>query len=59
MSFKSAVLEVFQDPEIHKKYPNGMNSVDILHEIRQKYGQDAFPYCTVIDVADQMRETYG
>jgi hypothetical protein len=41
------------------KYPDGLDSADVLAEIRAKFGADAFPLCTVIDVANEMRAFFG
>lgn len=35
-----------------------MDSSEILSTIRRRFG-DVFPYCSVIDVADEMRKFYG
>jgi hypothetical protein len=47
------------DAVVTAKYPEGLSSVDVLTEIRAKHGPTAFPLCTVIDVADEMRSFYG
>lgn len=53
-----AVREVMQDPEMQRKYPQGLNAVDVLTEIRARE-PGAFPLCTVIDVADELQSIYG
>jgi hypothetical protein len=54
-----ACREVMSDAVVTAKYPEGLSSVDVLTEIRAKHGPTAFPLCTVIDVADEMRSFYG
>lgn len=47
------------DATVLARYPKGLNSREILAEIRQKHGSDAFPLVSVIDVANEMRSFYG
>lgn len=54
-----ACREVMRDEAVTARYPKGLNSADVLKEIRAKHGDDAFPLCTVIDVADEMRAFFG
>jgi hypothetical protein len=58
MLFAAAIEDVFTHRDA-AKYPNGMNAGDILTEVRAKYGADAYPYCTIIDVCDEMDAMYG
>lgn len=43
----------------HKPYQDAYAPADILEVIRLEYGADAWPLCTVIDVADEMNEMFG
>lgn len=36
--------------------PRSMTPLEVLTEVQERFG---FPLCTVIDVADEMREFYG
>lgn len=54
-----ACLQVMNDPEVRVKYEDGLlTSGNILDEIRIKH-PDGFPYCTWIDVHDEMDRLYG
>lgn len=59
MTLLDACREVMSDREVTSKYLAGLDAADILTEIRNKHGRDAFALCTVIDVADEMRSFYG
>ena len=59
MTLLDACREVMSDPEVTARYPDGLNSADVLTEIRGKHGADAFPLVSVIDVADEMRSFFG
>lgn len=59
MTLLDACREVMNDPDTKRYYPDGVAPLDILKEIRARHGQDAFEFCTVIDVADEMRAFYG
>lgn len=59
MTLLDACREVMRDPSIKAKYPEGLLSYDVLAEIRMRHGDDAFPLCTVIDVANEMRAFFG
>lgn len=54
-----AIREVMSDPDIRVRYPEGLDSGEVLAEVRTRFGDDAFPYVTVIDVADDLRSFYG
>lgn len=58
MTLLEAVRQVMNDKAIRAKYPAGLSSVDVLREIRIKFGADVYPYCTVIDIADELRRIY-
>jgi hypothetical protein len=58
MTLLDACREVMRDKAVTARYPRGLNAGDVLTEIRAKHA-DAFPLCTVIDVADEMRSFYG
>lgn len=47
------------DPEITDRYPKGLNASEVLREIRVRHGEDAFKYCTVIDVADELKAIFS
>ena len=59
MSLLDACREVMRDESVTARYPRGLNAADVLTEIRRKHGNDAFPLCTVLDVADEMRAFFG
>lgn len=59
MTLMEACIEVMNDRQIALKYPQGMNSGDILTEIRAKHGDDAFAFCSILDVHDEMEKFYG
>lgn len=58
MTLLDACREVMSDPGVRTRYPDGLAPRDILTEIRVKH-PGAFPLCSVIDVADEMRAFYG
>lgn len=58
MTLLDACREVMNDPIVMAKYPRGINSAEMLAEIRVKH-PDAFPLVSVIDVADEMIAFYG
>jgi len=39
-----------------RRYAGGISALDMLKEIQTKFGPGAFEFCTVIDVADEMKE---
>ncbi len=59
MMLIDACAEVMADRELQAQYPKGMDSGDILTEIRVKHGADAFALCTILDVHDEMTKLYG
>lgn len=60
MTLLDAVRDVMSDKSVTSQYPKeGLNAADVLKEIRIKYGDDAFPYVSVIDVADELQAFYG
>lgn len=59
MTLMDACREVMDDSELRAKYPKGLNSADILNEIRAKHGDNAFPLCSILDVHDEMEKLYG
>jgi hypothetical protein len=54
-----ACRTIMSNGEMMARYPKGLSSADVLTEIRSKWGAFAFPFVTVIDVADEMRSFYG
>jgi len=56
---RQACKEVMEDREVRKRYPEGLDSADILREIRVKAGADVFPLVTILDVHDEMEALYG
>lgn len=56
---REACKEVMEDAEVRARYPKGLNSGDILGEIRKKKGDDAFPLVSILDVHDEMDALYG
>ena len=61
MTLLDACREVMGQPKEHlnREYPEGLSAADVLFEIRLRFGADAFPLVSVIDVADEMRSFYG
>ena len=61
MTLLDACREVMSQSKeyLNREYPHGLSSSDILKEIRFRYGPDAFPLVSIIDVADEMRAFYG
>lgn len=59
MHLREACLEIMEDRVVRDKYPEGLMAKDILHEIRVKHGEDAFVYCSILDVCDEMKALYG
>lgn len=55
---REAVRAIMDDHDIQQDFPDGMSAVDVLTEMRER-NPDAFPLCTVIDVADELRAIYG
>lgn len=55
------IMELHADPhsDLRKRYPRGMDSNDILVEIRELHGLDAFSLCSILDVHDEMTALYG
>lgn len=58
MTLLDACREVMGDQSVTSRYPDGLNAVDVFEEIRKRR-PGAFPLCTVLDVADEMRSFYG
>lgn len=58
-TLSEACDEIMYDKYGTEDYPRGLNAGDVLMEIRKKFGPEVFPYCTVIDVADELQELYG
>lgn len=52
---------VMVDPDVHARYRSagGLTAADILIEIRNKFGQDAYPLVSILDVIDEMHKLYG
>lgn len=55
---QDACIEIMKDPEVHNRYPLGLSAHDVLMELRERE-PGAFPLCSVIDVADELRDYYG
>jgi len=55
---QEACIEVMCDPDAHKRFPRGLSALDVLTELRERE-PGAFPLCSVIDVADELRDYYG
>lgn len=53
MTLKDAIQAVMAEAT------ESMTAVMVLDAIRVKYGSDAFPLCTWLDVHDDMTEMYG
>jgi hypothetical protein len=45
-----------RDSEMRERYPVGIDSAGILTEIRRKFGKDAFPLISILDIHDEMDE---
>ncbi len=58
-TLSDAIREVMRDDGTRFKYPEGMTAVDVLDEIRLKFGPDVFPLCTWLDVHDDITAMYG
>lgn len=57
-TLRDACAEVMGDPEVRKKYPDGLTSVQIREEIEIKH-PGGFPFATWLDVHDEMTAIYG
>jgi hypothetical protein len=58
-TFEQAVLEAYEDGCKSEKSPRGMSATDIRRHMFDLWGKDAWPLCTVIDVADVMQDNFG
>lgn len=58
-SLLDAIRRVMSDPDVTALYPLGLGATDVLREVRRRFGPDAFPLVSVLDVADELRAFYG
>lgn len=50
---------VMEDTEVTARYPKGLNGGDVLMEIRTRFGANAWPLVSVLDVIDELTALYG
>lgn len=59
MTLLDAVRAVMAEPETRDAHPDGLTAADVLDCIRQRFGADAFPLVSVLDVHDELTAFYG
>ena len=59
VSLTDACWAVMTDKEALARYPEGVSAPDVLDEIRRKFGANAWPLVTWLDVYNEMRDLYG